>query len=299
MGLAEGVAAGHEGDRLLVVHGHAAEGLADVAGGASRVWLAIRAFGVDVDEAHLDRGERVLEVALVGVALVAEPGALTAPVDVVLGLPDVLAAAGEAERLEPHRFQGDVASEHEQVGPGELAAVLLLDREQQPPSLVEVRVVGPAIEWGEALRAGAGAAAAVAGAVGAGAVPGHADEERAVMAIVRRPPGLRRRHQRVQVLHDRVQVEGLELLRVVERLAERVGLARVLVEDVQVELVGPPVAVHPGQARRVADDRALALAWYVRVHVRHPFLGASYVEYERSVHSHPMNKLGQFHRGVR
>ena len=102
-------------------------------------------------------------------------------------------AAAEAERLEAHRLQGDVAGEDHQVGPRDLPAVLLLDRPEQAAGLVEVRVVGPAVERGEALRAGAGAAAAVVDAVGAGAVPRHADEERAVVAVVGRPPVLRRR----------------------------------------------------------------------------------------------------------
>ena len=44
------------------------------------------------------------------------------------------------------------------------------------------------------------AATAIAAAVGAGAVPNHADKERAVMAIISRPAVLRIGHQRVQVL---------------------------------------------------------------------------------------------------
>src|SRR5213079_3180259 len=101
-------------------------------------------------------------------------------------LPDVLTPAGEAERLEPHRLQGTVAGEYHQVGPRECPAVLLLDRPQQPPGLVEARVVGPAVEGREALGAGGRAAPAVGDAVRAGAVPRHANEERAVMAVVGR-----------------------------------------------------------------------------------------------------------------
>ena len=63
--LAEGVAAGDQRDGLLVVHRHAAEGLADVVRRGDRVGIAVGAFGVDVDEAHLHGGERVLEVARV------------------------------------------------------------------------------------------------------------------------------------------------------------------------------------------------------------------------------------------
>jgi hypothetical protein len=55
------VTAGGERDGLLVVHRHAREGQPHVLRGAERVGLAADALGVDVDEAHLDRGERVLE----------------------------------------------------------------------------------------------------------------------------------------------------------------------------------------------------------------------------------------------
>src|SRR6266850_415804 len=50
------------------------------------------------------------------------------------------------------------------------------------------------------LLSGAGTAAAVTDTVGACAVPGHADEQRPVMAEIGRPPLLRVRHQRVEVL---------------------------------------------------------------------------------------------------
>ena len=54
VGLAEGVPAGNQRDRLFVVHRHAIEGLANVLGrrpiGSG---FAARAFRIDVDEAHL------------------------------------------------------------------------------------------------------------------------------------------------------------------------------------------------------------------------------------------------------
>ena len=190
VGLAERVTAGDQGDGLLVVHGHPAERLADVAGRGERVRAAVRALRVDVDEAHLDRAEGLLELPVAGVALVVEPGGLGTPVDVLVRLPDVRAAAAEAEGLEAHGLQGDVAGEDNEVGPRELLAVLLLDRPQQPAGLVQADVVRPAVERREALLAGPRAAAAVADAVGARAVPRHPDHERAVVAEVRRPPVL-------------------------------------------------------------------------------------------------------------
>src|SRR5262249_54760007 len=47
-----------------------------------------------------------------------------------------------------------------------------------------------------------------------------------------------------------VDVEGLELFRVVEVLTHRIGPGRVLVENLQVQLIRPPVPVRPGPMRR-------------------------------------------------
>ena len=241
--LAEGVAARDQGHRLLVVHRHPAERLADVAGRGDRVRVTVRALRVDVDETHLDRAERLLELPVAVVALVAEPDGLGTPVDVVVRLPGVHAAAAEAEGLEAHRLQGDVAGEDHEIGPRDLLAVLLLDRPQQPAGLVEAGVVRPAVERREALLAGAGAAAAVADPVGTGAVPRHTDHERPVVAEVGRPPVLRGRQHLCDVsLHGR-EVEGLERLGVRELRAEGVGHDRVLGEDLQVEPVRPPFSV--------------------------------------------------------
>ena len=189
MGLAEGVAAGDQRDGLLVVHRHPAERLADVAGRLERVGLAVGALGVDVDEAHLDGAELVGQLAVAAVALVAQPGVLGTPED-LLGLPDVRAAEAEAEGLEAHVLEGDVAGEDQQVGPRDLLAVLLLDRPEQPAGLVEVGVVRPAVQRREPLAAVAGAAAAVLDPVGAGRVPAHPDEQAAVVAEVGGPPVL-------------------------------------------------------------------------------------------------------------
>ncbi len=262
VGLAEGVAAGDERHRLLVVHRHPPERLADVAGRGQSAGLAVRSFRVDVDQAHLHGAERVREVPLAAVARVAQPLGLSAPVD-LSRLPDVLAAAAEAEHLQAHRLHADVAREDHEVGPGDLPAVLLLDRPEQPARLVEVGVVGPTVQRREPLLAGAGTAAAVADPVGARAVPGHPDEERAVVAVVSRPPVLRVGHQRGQVLLQGREVEALELFGVVEVLAHRIGRRGVLLERLEVQLVRPPVPV--GGAATVTRHRAFAF-------VTHSFL---------------------------
>ena len=121
--LAEGVAAGDQRDGLFVVHRHAAEGRADVLGGGHRVAAGVRAFRIHVDQAHVRRAQRLVQVTVAGEALVGvEPDGLVAPVDVVVGFPHVLAAAGETEGAEAHRLQRDVAGEDQQVGPGDASA---------------------------------------------------------------------------------------------------------------------------------------------------------------------------------
>src|SRR5436305_9262942 len=99
MRLAERVAADDERDRLLVVHRHPTERVADVPGGSQRIRVAVRSLRIHVDEAHLNGGERIGELPVAAVALVSEPGVLRAPEDLV-GLPDVLSPEAEPERLE-------------------------------------------------------------------------------------------------------------------------------------------------------------------------------------------------------
>ena len=258
MGLAEGVAAGDQCHGLLVVHRHARERLADVAGRREGIGIAVRPFRIDVDQAHLHGAQRVLKFAVAAVALVRQPLAFRPPVDVGLGLPGVDAPGAEAERLEAHGFEGDVAGEDEEVGPRDLGAVFLLDRPQQPAGLVQVGVVGPAVEWREALLAAAGTAAAVADPIRPGAVPGHADEERPIVAEVGRPPILRLRHQGVEILDHGVEIEAVEFLGVVEGRAHRVGQRGVLVKDLKVELVRPPVTIR--RSSPAARERAFAFS---------------------------------------
>src|ERR1041384_2805043 len=71
--LAEGVPAGNQRYRLLVIHRHAAEGLANVFLGSERIRLAVRAFRIHEDEAHLHGGERIGELPVAAVTRVGEP----------------------------------------------------------------------------------------------------------------------------------------------------------------------------------------------------------------------------------
>ena len=259
VGLAERVAPGDERDRLLVVHRHAAERFANVLRSSDGIRSAVRPFGIDVDEAHLHGAERIGQLPFAAVALVAEPRGLGPPVD-VLGLPPILAPAGEAERLEPHRLQGDVAGQDHQVGPRDLPAVLLFDRPEQPARLVEVRVVGPAAERRKAQHARPCAAAAVVDAVRARTVPRHSNEQRAVMTEIRRPPVLRRRHRLLDVLLHGIEIERLELFSVVELRAHGIACRVVRVEGAQVQLIRPPLAVRPADVRFGVEGALLFVA---------------------------------------
>ena len=248
MGLAKAVTAGNQSDGLFVAHGHAGKSLTNVLGGCQGVGVATWAFGIDVDQAHLDGSQWVLQITFTGVTLViAQPSVLRTPVNVFLRLPHIHTATGKTKGLEAHGFQCHVTGQNEQISPGNLLTVLLLDRPQQTARFVEVAVVRPAIEWGKTLLTRTGSATPVAGSVGAGAVPGHADKQRTVVAEVGWPPILRIRHQRLQVFLQGCQVQAFECLGVIEICVHRVGQRGMLVQDGQLHLLGPPVAAGLGR----------------------------------------------------
>ena len=62
VGFAEGVPAGNERNGLLVIHRHASERLADVPRRGDRIGLSIGPFRIHVNQAHLNRAERILEL---------------------------------------------------------------------------------------------------------------------------------------------------------------------------------------------------------------------------------------------
>ncbi|MPN19042.1 hypothetical protein SDC9_166408 [bioreactor metagenome] len=258
------MAAGDQRDGFLVVHGHAGERHTHVATGGDRVGVAIRSFGVNVDQAHLHGGQRIVQIALAGVAAVRlvagrQPFAFGAPENFLFGLPDIHTSAGEAEGLEPHRFECAVAGQDQEVGPGELVAVFLLDRPEQPTRFVEVDVVRPAVERRETLVAGAGAAAPVGDAVGTRAMPGHADHQATIVPPVGGPPGLAVGHEGLEVVLQGSHVQLLQLFTVVEAGTHGVGLGIVLVQDVQVQGLGPPLhGLAAGGGLGTVHDRALA-----------------------------------------
>src|SRR5471030_154539 len=78
----------------------------------------------------------------------------------------------------------------------------------------------------------------------------------------------------MQVLDHGVQIEALELLGVVERLSHRIGQGRVLVQNLQVELVRPPARIGRGPSHRVSATsnlyRARGLGWIIGDSRRRP-----------------------------
>ena len=220
---AERVPASDEGHRLFVVHRHSPESGANILRSGERIGVSVGAFGIDVDQAHLGRTERLFEFSITGVTLVVHPLGFRAPVNVRIGFPCIHATAGESEGLEARRFERTVAGEDHEVRPRESPAVFLLDRQEQPTGLVEVRVIGPTAHRCEAKDTRCCAAATVGDAVCSRAVPRHADEQPRVGAVVGGPPVLRRRHQGHDVLLDGCEVEFLELLCVVVILAHRIA----------------------------------------------------------------------------
>ncbi len=267
VGLAEAVPPGDQRDRLLVVHGHAEKGLADVLGRRDRIRIAPGTFRVDVYQSHLNRAERLGKLAFATVTLVTQPGALGTPVK-LFGFPYIDTSSGEAEGLEAHQFKRDIAGQHDQVGPGNLAAIFLLDGPQKPARLVEVHIVRPRIERRETLLTGAGAAATVSDAVSAGAMPGHADEQAAIVAEIGWPPFLGIGHQRLQIFDDSIEIELLEFRGVVESLTHRVGQIGVGMKNLDIQLPWPPVAIAVSAAIERAFARALVVGF--RVHVSLP-----------------------------
>ena len=100
---------------------------------------------------------------------------------------------------------------------------------------------------------------AIVGTVGAGAMPCHADELRAVMAKVGGPPVLAVGHQLDQVSLQRLVVELLEFCGVIECFTQRVGLVAVLIQKIYAHLLGPPVFVG-GAATGCVVERAFGFA---------------------------------------
>ena len=267
VGFAERVSTGNQRHCLLVVHRHSAERFTNVMCGSRGIRIPVGPLRIDIDQSHLDGSQWILEIPVAGVPFVSQPLAFRPPVNVLFRLPDILSPTGKTQCLEPHGFESTVAGEDHQIGPGDLAAILLLDRPQQPTGLVEVHIVGPTVQRRETDCAGTRTATAVGDAVRPRTVPRHPDEERAVVAIIGRPPFLRRRHHLLDVLLQGIEINTLELLGVVERLAHRIRQGGVLVKYLDLQLVRPPVTIGKGPSGRVSVGRVHHRALAFGIHI--------------------------------
>mmetsp|Transcript_25902 Transcript_25902/g.74897 ORF Transcript_25902/g.74897 Transcript_25902/m.74897 type:complete len:212 (+) Transcript_25902:1498-2133(+) len=202
MRFSECVPSSDQSNRFLVIHRHPTECRANVMSSIQRVAIARRSFRIHINQSHLHRAKRFLQVArsmLRSVSLIRQPFLLGTPVDLIVRRVRVGPAKCESESPKTHALQRHVAGQDHQIGPRDVLAVLLLDGPEQAPRLVEVGIVGPRVERREAQGAGAGTAAAIHGAVGAGRMPRHANEEGAVVPVVGRPPVLAVRQHPTQI----------------------------------------------------------------------------------------------------
>ncbi len=221
--LSERMPTGCQGNGLFIIHRHACKGLADIPTFSNRIRFGIGAFRIDVDQAHLDSPVGILQNTITFIALVTKPVGFDPPIDVLLGFPDILASTTEAEGLEAHRFQSAVAGEDHQIGPRELAAILLLDWPEKSTGLVQIRIVRPTVEWRESLGSSRSPTTTVEDSIRSSAVPGHANEERTIVAVISWPPVLGIRHQGIEVLLDRFEIKRLKGLGIVEISVHRIG----------------------------------------------------------------------------
>ena len=106
-----------------------------------------------------------------------------------------------------------------------------------------VAVVGPAVEGGKSLSSSTATTTAIAGSVGTCSVPGHANEERPIVAVIGRPPVLTVGHQRMEVFLEALVIKALERFSVIKVRVHGVGFGIVLVEDVEVEVLRPPILI--------------------------------------------------------
>ena len=92
-------------------------------------------------------------------------------------------------------------------------------------------------------------------------MPGHTDHETAVVTPVGGPPLLTVSHESVEIFLERLEIELLNFLAVVEARAHRVGLGIMLVQDVEVQRLRPPFHIgHAGLCRTAMHHRTFTFA---------------------------------------
>ena len=240
MGLADGMAAASQCSSFFVIHSHPGEGLTNMQSGPRRVWSSVHAFGVDIDEAHVNRGERVLQrrgIIEIAIAVLtwSKPFAFRTPIDVFFRAPDILTPKPEPEGLQAHRLVGHRTGKDDQVGPRQSVAILPLDGPKQAARLVEACIVRPGVQRRETDVARSATTAAILGPVGPGRVPGKPDHQTTIMAPVSRPPVLTVSHQCFHIGFDSLKIQAFDRLTMVVVRIHRVRAGTALVQDVEVE----------------------------------------------------------------
>ena len=236
---AKGVPACNQRNRLLVIHRHTPKSFANIVRGENRVGVAIRTLWVHVDETHLHRSQPFTELASFGIALISQHFCLWTPVN-PLRLPVISATAGKTKCLEAHIFHGHIPGKYHQISPGDLVAVLLLDGPKQPSGLVQVAVIGPAVQRFKPLLTTVCASTAVGSPIGTRAVPSHTNKERSVVTIVSRPPGLRCGQRVIDIRFQRLEIQSSKLRGVIKISAQGIVTALVLAQRRQIEAGRPP-----------------------------------------------------------
>jgi hypothetical protein len=77
--------------------------------------------------------------------LIGQPCRFASPKHVFFGLPNVGTTTRKPKRGKTHRLESHVASENDQISPGDGIPVLAFQRPEQPTRFIKVGVVGPTI----------------------------------------------------------------------------------------------------------------------------------------------------------
>ena len=102
MAFTKSVSSSSESNRFLIVHRHAGKSLSNVSTRGNRIRFSVRTLRININQAHLHCGERILKLTISGIALVTKPFGLSPPVDILFRFPDILTTAGEAKGLQSH-----------------------------------------------------------------------------------------------------------------------------------------------------------------------------------------------------
>ena len=156
-------------------------------------------------------------------------------------MPDVFTAKGKSKGFKTSHFVGNRTRQNDQIGPRDFVAVFLFDRPQKTTALIGIDVIGPGVQRGKALVASTATTTAIGKAIGACGVPRNAGKHADIAAPIGGPPILAFGHQRAEIVFNRLNVELFDFFGVIEIFAERINLGVMLVQDVKIQRIGPPI----------------------------------------------------------